>query len=632
MSSEFTMVALARRLSSLLPLSSAVFLLAITVGCVIITGDDASGDEACIDLDAVCPNLVCETEQVVVDGCPICECAAVCEPGPAPECAGARVLDDCTWTCEIQECQADGDCGDGFFCSADNGTLPSDPGAPAQDPPEAAPVSPGGVCLPIERPLGCFADADCASGFFCDVSNAGGGASDPLPPPPDGGGERPIPPPQAGICAPISVCFSDVDCAPTAHCEFPGAADALVAVGGVCVDNTVVSCASDFDCSAGSVCVNGTCAQPAQPCFNDAECQAGEFCDFDTAGRVACPDVNGDSICDEPTPAIEGVCHAIAPASCTSDVDCAHGQLCQLTDQCVCTTECIDDGMGGCLPCDCPANSGVCIDIVITPCATVRCTADTTCQVDADGLASCVPNAPPCTSDVDCAQGQVCELIDQCVCTRECIDDGMGGCLPCDCPPSSGVCIDIVITPCATVRCTADTTCQVDADGLASCVPNDPLCTSDDVCAAGTHCNAADICLPDPACAAGDACIAVCQGHCVETACAADADCPDTQTCVFDVAGGAARPIVAPQGFCRTGDPTITPCATVRCSSGTTCEVNAAGNAECVPDAPVCSSDDMCAAGTVCNAADVCLPDPACMAGGPCIDACYGFCVAPAVP
>ena len=542
------MVALARPLSSLLPLSSAVFLIAITGGCVIITGGDASDDEACIDLDAVCPNLVCETEQVVVDGCPICECAAVCEPGPAPECAGARLLDDCTWTCELQPCQADGDCGDGFFCSIDNGTLPPDPGAPAQDPPGAAPIAPGGVCLPIDQPVGCFADTDCGSGFFCDLSNAGGGTTDPLPPPPDGGGERPVPPPQAGICAPISVCFSDVDCAPTAHCEFPGAADALVAVGGVCVDNTVVSCASDFDCSAGSVCVNGTCAQPERPCFNDAECQAGEFCDFDAAGRVACPDVNGDGVCDEPIPAIEGVCHAVAPASCASDVDCAQGQVCELTDQCVCTTECVDDGMGGCLPCDCPPNSGVCVDVVITPCATVRCTPDTTCQVDANGLALCVPNAQ--------------------------------------------------------------------------------LCSSDDVCAAGTHCNAVDICLPDPTCVAGTDCIALCFGFCVETACATDADCPDTQTCVFDVAGGAARPIVAPQGFCRTVDPTITPCATVRCSSGTTCEVNAAGNAECVPDAPLCSSDDMCAGGFNCNAADVCLPDPACAVGDiSCTPVCQGHCI-----
>ncbi len=562
--------------SSLLPLSGAVFLLAVTGGCIIINDGGDAGDEDCVELNDACPNLTCDTGNVVVDGCPICECAPVCEPGPAPECANPILLDDCTWTCGTSECFSDVDCGDGFFCSFTDGTIPPGGDVP-EGAPDAAPVAPGGVCLPLEQPLGCFSDLDCGTGFFCDLTAAGGGsgggASDPAPPPPDGGGaERPAPPQFEGFCAPLNECFSDVDCAESEHCEFPGLPNGLVAIGGICVDDVVSECSADEDCGEGFVCAVecgqdsncpncdvclfvGTCVEVDRPCGSDAECDAGEFCDFNTADRIACIDADNDGVCDtDPVPAL-GVCRASPVTGCEVDTDCAEGQICALTDQCVCDAQCRDDGMGGCLPCECP--------------------------------------------------------------------------------PAGGVCIDQPLTPCATVRCNADTTCQVALDGTAACVPNEGQCASDAECAAGTHCNAGiDFCLPSPNCVDGQNCIDLCYGFCVVdvVSCFDDAGCAADETCVFDptIDGGANRPIIAPQGTCQPRDPTLDPCAAVRCAQGTTCEVNAAGDAECVATVGTCASDNECPADTRCNAgAEVCNTSPDCVAGEPCIDVCFGFCVAP---
>jgi hypothetical protein len=196
------------------------------------------------------------------------------------------------------------------------------------------------------------------------------------------------------------------------------------------------------------------------------------------------------------------------------------------------------------------------------------------------------------------------------------------------------------------------TTCVVE-NGEAVCVPGEPLCASDNECGEGLVCNAAEICLPPPNCTPEEPCPAICYGFCVERVltCFSDAECIEGEVCVFDGAiGGGSRPIIAPQGTCQPAptpcntdeacargevclngacveDPNANPCVTVRCSAGTTCQVNAAGNAECVPDATVCSNDADCENGGSCNAGiDVCNPPPDCQPGDVCADVCFGFC------
>lgn len=88
----------------------------------------------------------------------------------------------------------------------------------------------------------------------------------------------------------------------------------------------------------------------------------------------------------------------------------------------------------------------------ITACATVRCTASTTCVADATG-AHCVPRTCE-NSPITCPAGQMCNNN----------ADGPG-----------------CITRCALVRCTAGTTCVSDADGTR-CEVNAGACVSDSDC------------------------------------------------------------------------------------------------------------------------------------------------------
>lgn len=534
-------------LRSILPLAG-LLVLAATNACVIINGDGDDDDDQCVDLTEVCPNLSCEFGNVVVDGCAICECNTACDPGPAPECAFPVLIEEeCRWECGAGECFFDEDCGPGFVCVKPGTETPDGDQA---DPPEGGDAfpAPDGVCVAIQN--GCFSDADCGDGFFCDFS--GNGVDREAPPPPDNGGAEPepqpdpVPPPPEGQCLPLPTeCFSDVDCPEGQVCEFPDFTNGLVAPGGVCVVPTPVSeCEVDTDCAEGQVCAIecrsdpncpecdvclffGTCVTPEQPCFADEECADGEFCDFGGAARP-CLDADGDGLCD-------------------------------------------------------------------------------------DG------------NDLIAPQG-VCRPLEE---------------------PN----------PCAAVLCLEGTTCVVE-NGEAKCIATEPLCAGDAECGEGLVCNAADICLPPPDCdpSLDRPCVDLCYGFCVApvVSCFGDADCDRGEICVFDggidAGGGANRPIIAPQGTCQpapttcdadvgcaegeiclngqcTIDPNTDPCATVRCSAGTTCQVNAAGNAECVPDAAVCASDADCANGGRCNAGiDVCNPPPDCQPGEACADVCFGFC------
>jgi hypothetical protein len=463
-------------------------------------GDDGDDDGECPDRERLCPGLVCDRGFATDDdGCELCECASrVCDPsqaGPPPECVGAFFDErSCSWSCGGGGCRSDGECGFGAVCR-------------------------DGQCFVAP---GCFNDAECGPGFFCDFS--GGGAA---PPPPDGGGGEDAPVFAAGVCAPVPGCLSDADCGPGRRCAFPDSTNALViANAGVCVDDQT-RCLVDDECRPGERCqlgcvgscpqcddcveVVGTCGVVSVPCRDNTQCRGNEICQLGDPAARPCRDADGDGRCDDTTdpvpPPPEGVC--IPAPGCFSDRECAPGQACILPG-CECPAVCIDDGNGGCLPCACPEpQAGVCADVG------VPCTADDQCARNefCDLAHALPPPPPPCDPGTDCGtpdvlpagvcrlrapcDGVVCDDLSVCVVTA----DGLGTC---------------VANTCTTVRCAADTHCEVQPDGSASCVPNPGECTSDLDCERGLVCNAGiDVCVADPSCRPEGPCVDVCFGYCV---------------------------------------------------------------------------------------------------------------------
>lgn len=529
-----------------LPLSGVLFLLA-TNACVIINADGDDGSESCVELDEVCPNLVCEAGHVVVDGCEICECApATCEPGPAPDCVNAVFIEaDCAWTCGTGTCFSDIDCGPGAVCVL--------PGAerPEGDPPEggAAPEpapAPEGTCVVVETV--CFSDADCGGRFFCDFNadgGANGGDGGAAPPPPDGDRADPIPPQEQGFCRPrIVECFADSDCPAGEICQLPGGTADLVAPSGECVIPRPVSeCESDAQCAAGETCVVdcvqdpncpecdacffvGTCVAPEVFCGSDAECAVDQFCDFSGAAeRPACIDENGDNVCDDIVPQL-GVCRPLEQTGACAAALCAPGTTCVETftgeavcladeDRCESELDCAADetcnaGTEICLPpigCD-PATgeaclavcSGFCVAAPVSCSSDVDCAEGEVCTFDAaiDGGArpiiapqgTCQPAPPTCSADIECGRGETCV---------------------------NGICEAPAPTGCETIRCVAGTSCVEDATGAGSCVADIGECASSEECPQGSTCNAGDVCNAPPDCVRGEACVDLCYGYCVAT-------------------------------------------------------------------------------------------------------------------
>jgi Cys-rich repeat protein len=639
----------------LAPALFASALIAVTTACSITFTEPPPGE--CPALDELCPSLACDNGNVVVDGCPICECESTptCEGSEAPP-DGCRLDDDCEIVCDPVGCTSDADCGDGFYC-AFFGPEPE----PGSDDAAQRPLT--GTCEPLVVEPGCTSDTDCGEGYICSF--------DATSPPSDRAGEAAPVAPQGvcvkleetctadidctvgslcenGVCVVSNECFVDEDCARGFHCETLAAPGALIALpGGVCVADETPGCTSDADCNGGTCeitcesdpnCPNcdvcffvGTCIDTG--CTVNEDCDAGEICFFgDAAGdrAIACPDENNDGQCDFDVP-VGGVCRTVstevectvnadcadgqfcdfdtsgnrmAPppptcddlancdpivvvpttgvcrdleATCTVDADCARGEICQIDQGCACPDVCIDDGNGGCLPCECPEFTGICV----------------------------VPVDPTCTSDIDCREGEVCQSEDSCNCPAVCIDDGNGGCLPCECAVFGGICVPVEPTCASDVDCRDGQVCSFSLDQRpAPCLDAD----NDGVC---------DFELPPL--------LGVCVDLPVTTTCSTDADCANGEFCSFDapVDGGAILP---PSGVCVVLN--LDPCADVRCKAGTTCVVDANGEAGCVADPTQCNDDTACSAGEFCINGDPtqCNDDTACSAGEFCIN---GVCSGP---
>jgi Cys-rich repeat protein len=226
-------------------------------------------------------------------------------------------------------------------------------------------------------------------------------------------------------------------------------------------------CSTDADCPEGSFCITGgmtDCACP--PCDPDD----GE-----------CPDCN----CPDPTE-VMGYCDSfeidfgqIVAGECASDSDCPLDFVCQEVDvpcdtapPCACACEPCPEDDPACDPkcdeCECPEPE---------PCS------DETQQL-------CVFSPTECTADADCADGFVCEAIE------ECYGSGSSGCVcgGCVCP-----------------------TCMEGEECPPCDCPEDPVCECEDEPESFEECiTVASICFPE------------------EVVCETDADCAEDFIC-FDV-------------------------------------------------------------------------------------------------
>lgn len=464
-------------------------------------------------------------------------------------------------------------------------------------PPEcASPVFLDEECRWVCGNGGCIADEDCGPGFTCvfDGGRSGGGSSGQDTP--DGRGDVAAPPP-LGVCIPVEPigCRADEECGEGFFCDFSvGVADGAAPDR----DNDGEEPGDSGDAQAPSPEPRGQCRPLPPECFSDLDCPDGQVCQF--------PDFANGLV------AIGGVCIDAPPVSeCASDDQCPDGLVCEV--------QCLPDP--SCPMCD-------------------------ACFV----FGTCVEPARPCFVNEDCREGEFCDAVTSAA-RRPCLDaDGDGQCDDAVDPLPAGVCR--VIDPCADVVCPAGTVCSADS-GEATCVAMPTMCRGTEECADGLVCNAADVCLPPPDCdPMGGPCAAVCYGFCVEPAvtCFTQEDCADDEVCVFAGVTGPNRPLIAPpsgtcqpapggcdsneecvdgqvcvDGACVEGP--VDACANVRCRGGFACQLDAAGNADCV-ELPVCSSTSECAEGTTCSVElGDCNSAPGCVDGQECPALCYGYCV-----
>jgi Cys-rich repeat protein len=392
------------------------FLAAAEDGCTIHVTAE-DDDGECIDLAEYCPALVCEVYATDDDGCQICECAVGEGEGEG-------------------ECDDDSDCGPGAVCQLFEecgcaGDPNNDREAPA--PPDDGTGNGDQACAPECRvvgfctepnPIGCE-NVLCAPGEICLEDDFGN-----------------------PFCVPSNEgCFIDDDCGEGARCN---------------LDHCNGGCEGAPDGANCLVACQGFCEPAEQFCSSDAECPEGSFCDFNTDPSTGDDGQNDcipgpDGSCGGARPVPVGVCREEQVACPAVIVICEDG------------SEGVDLDGDGC-PLECPTDQ-----------CPALCGPNAECVVFDDGTIGCVPvNAPECTSDEQCDDGETCNAADVCLqnpnCdpTGACTDECWGFCVA----PEPQSCLDDA--DCAAgERCELRTNCLGCADGDPNC---DAPCFVEGVC------------------------------------------------------------------------------------------------------------------------------------------------------
>ena len=627
----------------------------------VCTINDACGAGACAGTPVDC--------SILNDVCNAGTCnptTGICEAIPNNEAGPCDDGDPCTvnGTCVVGLCvETDLD------CSALDGTCALGECNPVTGACEISPINEGGTCTDINA---CTENDTCIDGFCigallpdcepcvvaadCDDGNVC----------------------TEDFCHAVGVCF---------HSNIAGTCDD----GNVCTEN---------DACAKGVCV-GTPVPGCAPCVVDADCNDGNPCTTDTCAANVCQysDNDGamcddDNICTDNDTCFGGLC-AGSPIpgcdSCLTDADCNDGNTCT-NDLCHAVGVCIyanntlscDDGdpctaADGCANGACGgtpiADGGSCDDGSICTTGDVcfgglcdgftandgaSCDDGDICtQFDVCSGGGCAGSPIDCSGlDDDCNVGVCnpatgaceamtaneagpCEDGDLCTISETCATGACVGGLPVDCSILDDVCNNGVCNS-ATGLCE-----RAPSNEGGVCNDGDDLCTSNDVCTAGTCagtpidcsglddacnvgvCNAATgVCEALPAneggsCNDGEACTqndtcggGVCAGTPVD--CSPFGDACNLSTC--NPATGACQIAPTNEGgacddgdlctqtdTCTTGVCAGTPvdcsgltggCLVGVCNSGTgVCEALPVSDGAACDDGDQCTLDDVCATG-----------------------------------
>ena len=566
------------------------------------TDADCGGAQYCARASTTCTAKLASGAPIPNDGlhAPICDsAAAVCASGlcnaGATTCAAVNGS-PCSagHDCVTSICGGNGHCGiatgDGA-CTVGNAT----------DVCQSGKCSVAGVCQPSAAG-GCWVDADCAVGQYCDaaalVCHSTLLAGDPLPVDRlhDGDCASAL---SAAVCADAAcnavtntcataagtTCASPASCVVNV-CNSAGACGYGLGEGSCQSNNAVAQCASGV-CSSAGVCL----ASSAGSCWADADCGVGKFCARQTttcqaqlpAGAALPTDDIHDGQC---APALAlalcstGACNP-ATLTCGNVV----GATCGVAG------DCTNNTCGSNLECGLTAGAG-------------PCTAQNAAQLCQSGVCGpvsgvCVPAAAGgCGSDADCSAGQYCDGTTL-ICAMRL---ATGGSLPAD--GTHAVCTSGRNTACGTGLCNATAhTCA--SANVATCT--DPATCVTNLCGRNGKCGLDDgqagcTILTASVCQTG---VCTTSGVCGTLGCATDADCPAATAfcdasvglCKGKLVVGQALPTDSLHDGQCSSSLSATVCTTGACNAATSSCALANGEAcqvdgQCAMNA--CGSDQLC--------------------------------------